>query len=204
MNHKKALWKSVVLTVVASAVAMQLGTQRAQAGRADDGPRGSATFVVDVAVDMRTFAAIPSTGNPPGEPVGPNRGTTFIVNGKIFPAGDLPSGTASNDPSQAGSIGDWVCRGILTSDLARQLAGIDKIGFDTTQMLIFGSDRRAIWSEGLEGGLGEAGVTTHRIILGGTGAFRAASGDVVQESLGTNATGAPNIRLTFRMRNERD
>src|ERR1700680_4556127 len=145
MNHKKALWKSIVLIIVASAVAMQLGTQRAQAGRADDGPRGAATFVVDVAVDMRTFAAIPSTGNPPGEPVGPNRGTTFIVNGKIFPAGDLPSGTASNDPSQAGSIGDWVCRGILTSDLARQLAGIDKIGFDTTQMLIFGSDRRAIW-----------------------------------------------------------
>jgi hypothetical protein len=204
MNHKKALWKSVVLIVVALAVAMQLGTQRAQAGRSDDGPRGSATFVVDVAVDMRTFAAIPSTGNPPGEPVGPNRGTTFIVNGKIFPAGDLPSGAASNDPSQAGSIGDWVCRGILTSDLARQLAGIDKIGFDTTQMLIFGSDRRAIWSEGLEGGLSEAGVTTHRIILGGTGAFLAASGDVVQESLGTNATGAPNIRLTFKLRNERD
>jgi hypothetical protein len=204
MNHKKAMWKSVALIVVASAVALQLGTGRAQAGRSGDGRHGSATFVVDVAVDMRTFAAVPSTGNPPGEPVGPNRGTTFIVNGKIFPAGDLPSGTASNDPSQAGSIGDWVCRGILTSDLASQLAGADQIGFDTTQMLIFGSDRRAIWSEGLEGGLGEAGVTTHRIVLGGTGAFLGASGDVVQESLGTNATGAPNIRLTFRLRNDHD
>ena len=205
MNHKKAMWKSVALIVVASAVALQLGTGRAQAGRADDdGSDGSATFVVDVAVDLRTFAAIPSTGNPPGEPLGPNRGTTFIVNGKIFPAGDVPSGAASNDPSQAGSIGDWVCRGILTSDLASQLAGADKIGFDTTQMLIFGSDRRAIWSEGLEGGLGEAGVTTHRIVLGGTGAFFAASGEVVQESLGTNATGAPNIRLTFRLRNDHD
>ncbi len=204
MNHKKAMWKSVALIVVASAVALQLGTGRAQAGRSGDGRHGSATFVVDVAVDMRTFAAVPSTGNPPGEPVGPNRGTTFIVNGKIFPAGDLPSGTASNDPSQEGSIGDWVCRGILTSDLASQLAGVDKIGFDTTQMLIFGSDRRAIWSEGLEGGLSEAGVTTHRIVLGGTGAFLGASGDVVQESLGTNATGAPNIRLTFRLRNDHD
>jgi len=204
MNHKKAMWKSVALIVVASAVALQLGTGRAQAGRSGDGRHGSATFVVDVAVDMRTFAAVPSTGNPPGEPVGPNRGTTFIVNGKIFPAGDLPSGTASNDPSQEGSIGDWVCRGILTSDLASQLAGDEKIGFDTTQMLIFGSDKRAIWSEGLEGGLGEVGVTTHRIVLGGTGAFLAASGDVVQESLGTNVTGAPNIRLTYRLRDGRD
>ena len=144
MNRKKTLWQSVALTVVASAVVLQLGTGRAHANRADEGRHGTDTFVVDVAVDMRTFAAVPSTGNPPGEPVGPNRGTPFIVNGKIFPAGSLPAGTASNDPGQAGSIGDWVCRGILTSDMARQLAGVDKIGFDTTQMLIFGSDKRAI------------------------------------------------------------
>ncbi len=204
MNQRNTSWKSVALTVVASAVVLQLGTQGAQAGRSDDSRHGSTTFVVDVAVDMRAFAAVPSTGNPPGEPVGPNRGTTFIVSGKIFPEGTLPSGTASNDPNQEGSIGDWVCRGILTSDLASQLAGTDEIGFDTTQMFIFGSDRRAIWSEGLEGGLGEAGVTTHRIVLGGTGSFFGASGEVVQESLGTNATGAPNIRLTFRLRTDHD
>jgi hypothetical protein len=203
MNRKKTLWPSIALTVVASIVALGLGTQRAHASRADERRHGS-TFVVDVAVDMRTFAAVASTGNPPGEAVGPNRGTPFIVDGKIFPAGTLPAGSASNDPSHPGSIGDWVCRGILTSDLARQLAGVDKVGFDTTQMLIFGSDKRAIWSEGLEGGLSEAGVTTHRIILGGTGAFLAASGDVVQQSLGTNATGAPNIRLTFRLLNDHD
>src|ERR1700736_5538669 len=123
MNQRKALWKSVVMIVVASAVALQLGTQRAQAGRSDDDLLSSGTFAVEVAVDMRTFAAVPSTGNPPGEPVGPNRGTPFVVNGKIFPAGALPSGAASNDPSEAGSIGDWVCQSILTSALANQLAG---------------------------------------------------------------------------------
>ena len=111
MNQKKVLWKSVALTLVASAVALQLGTERAQASRSDDERRSqddhrdSATFVVEVAVDMRTFAAVPSTGNPPGEPLGPNRGTTFVVNGRIFPAGTLPTGTASNDPSEAGGIG---------------------------------------------------------------------------------------------------
>ena len=119
------------------------------------------------------------------------------ANGKIFPAGVLPTGAAHNDPGGSGSLGDWICRGILTSDLSDQLSGAEKVGFDTTQMFVFGSDKTAIWTEGLEAGLGEAGVKTHRIILGGTGQFRSASGEVLQDSLGTNATGAPNIRLTF-------
>jgi hypothetical protein len=40
-------------------------------------------FTLDVAVDCRTFVS------------GPNRGDVFIINGKLFPAGTLPSGTAS-------------------------------------------------------------------------------------------------------------
>jgi hypothetical protein len=177
------------------------GAKPLSAGRLGPKAIGNEKFTVDVAVDMRTFAIIPSAGNPPGKPVGPNRGTTFIVNGKIFPGGTLPSGNAANDPAHSGSLGDWICRGILTSDLADQLSGAAKVGFDTTQMFVFGSDNRAIWTEGLEAALGAAGVETHRIILGGTGEFGSASGEVLQESLGTNMTGAPNIRLTFTLTN---
>jgi hypothetical protein len=64
------------------------------------------TLTFDVACDCRT-----------GSPAffGGNRGDAFIINGKIFPAGTLPSGTASNDPTEpvggVSPIGDWSCRG---------------------------------------------------------------------------------------------
>jgi len=98
------------------------------------------------------------------------------------------------DPDQPGRIGTWSCKGIFTSDLSTA-----DIGFNTTQMFQFDGDADAIWTEGLEAGLGKIGVITHRTILGGTGRFRGAQGEVVQEALGTNVTGTPNIRLTFRI-----
>ena len=152
-------------------------------------------FTVDVAVDHETFAIIPSTGlvlHP--EALGPNRGTTFIVDGTVFPEGTLQKGAGQGDPKQPGAVGVWSCKGFFTSKL-----GTDDVGFDTTQMFRFDPDGDFIWTEGLEAGLGKIGVITHRTILGGTGRFHGAKGDVVQEALGTNVGGTPNIRLTFRL-----
>ena len=125
--------------------------------------------------------------------LGPNRGTPFIVDGKIFPGGTLETGSGVGDPNQPGSIGSWMCRGTFTSTLATE-----DIGFDTVQMFQFG-DGNNIWTEGLEGGLGKIGVTTHRTIVGGTGRFKGAEGEVTQQALGTNVTGTPNIRLPFQI-----
>src|SRR5690348_14685891 len=67
----------------------------------NNGPRN--TFTIDVAADCRTFVG------------GPNRADVSYVSGKIFPAGTLPSGTATNDPTQpvngVAPIGDWTTRG---------------------------------------------------------------------------------------------
>jgi hypothetical protein len=155
----------------------------------------SEVFVVDVAVDHATFAIVPSAGNVVNpEPPGPNRGTPFIVDGRVFPGRTLPKGSGVGDPNMPGSIGSWICKGIFTSDLATE-----DIGFDTTQMFEFSGDGDAVWTEGLEAGLGKAGVITHRTILGGTGRFQGAEGVVIQEALGTNVGGTPNIRLTFKI-----
>ncbi|HEY7058986.1 MAG TPA: hypothetical protein VH458_20780 [Vicinamibacterales bacterium] len=186
----RKLTASIVGGAAAMALTLQLGTIRAQADSRDH-----VTFVVDVAVDHATFAIVPSTGlvlQP--EPAGPNRGTPFIVDGKVFAGGTLRRGAGQGDPNQAGSIGTWICKGIFTSDLAT-----DDVGFNTTQMFQFNGDSDAIWTEGLEAGLGKIGVITHRTIVGGTGRFRGAEGEVVQEALGTNVTGTPNIRLTFKI-----
>jgi hypothetical protein len=166
---------------------------------ANAGDRDNQTFTVDVTVDHRTFAIVPSNGNVLNpEPLGPNRGTPFIVDGKIFPGGTLQKGAGMGDPDMPGSIGSWICKGIFTSDLTTE-----DIGFNTTQMFLFNGDKDAIWTEGLEAGLGKQGVITHRTILGGTGKFRGARGEVVQEALGTNDQGTPNIRLTFEIQRDR-
>src|SRR5262245_54187689 len=118
-------WKRMgavsILVAGATTAALELG---AGIVRADS--RDSMTFTLDVAVDHATFAIVPSNGlvlQP--EAAGPNRGTPFIVDGKVFPGGTLRKGSGTGDPNQAGSIGTWICKGIFTSDL-----GSDDIGFD--------------------------------------------------------------------------
>jgi len=190
MTRMRKMTFSIVLGAAALSAAMGFGATRAQAD-----PPDHVSFVVDVAVDHASFAIIPSTGlvlNP--EALGPNRGTTFIVDGKVFPGGTLKRGAGMGDPNQPGSIGSWSCKGFFTSDL-----GTADVGFDTTQRFEFEGDDQ-IWTEGLEAGLGKMGVITHRTILGGTGRFRGAEGEVIQEALGTNVGGTPNIRLTFIIR----
>lgn len=185
---KSRVWKFSIVAIAAM-------TFLSYVPLANAGPKDYQTFTVDVAVDHQTFAIVPSTGNVLSpEPLGPNRGTPFIVDGKIFPGGTLEKGAGLGDPNMPGSIGYWICKGIFTSDLTTA-----DIGFDTTQMFLFDGDNDAIWTEGLEAGLGKQGVITHRTILGGTGKFRGAQGEVEQEALGTNDEGTPNIRLTFRI-----
>lgn len=59
-------------------------------------------LTVDIACDCRTGSK--------GFFSGTREDGLFIISGKIFPAGTLPSGNATNDPTQPGSIGDWTCR----------------------------------------------------------------------------------------------
>src|SRR5229473_188840 len=73
------------------------------------------TINLDVACDCRTFKF--NRGIPFDQAV---QGDGFLTKGKIFPAGTLPSGAATNDPNLpvngVSSIGDWVCRGQLSGE----------------------------------------------------------------------------------------
>ena len=195
MKRKQVVSVWTMAAALSGAAVLYAGTP----AKAED--RRFESFTVDVAVLHPTFAIVPgalfgetgaSTAGPSGEP---GRSTPFIVDGNIFRGGSLPTGANMGDPNMSGSIGRWICKGIFTSQL-----GAESVGFDTTQMFEFNGDGDAIWTEGLEAGLGKMGVITHRIIVGGTGRFRGARGEVIQESLGTNIGGTPNIRLTFKIR----
>jgi len=143
----------------------------------------------DVACDCRTFVG------------GPNRGDVFIIQGKLFPAGTLPSGTATNDPTQpvngVAPIGDWICRGQNSFPFPPAIAPAYRSTppFFNTQYFIL-NEGRALTAEGYaiqpEGEL--------LSVTGGIGRFSGASGFIEEAPFATNATGCPNFRAKFKGR----
>jgi hypothetical protein len=151
------------------------------------------TLTFDVACDCRTGS--------PGF-FGGKRGDVFIINGKIFPAGTLPSGAASNDPTQpvngVSSIGDWSCRGQLAGEFPPDIApaySSTPFAWNTQYFLLKGG---ALTAEGYATPTGELLSVT-----GGIRSFSGASGFIVEAPFGTNATGCPNFRATFRLQSGR-
>jgi hypothetical protein len=142
----------------------------------------------DVACDCRTFVA------------GPNRGDPFIVNGKIFPAGTLPLGKATNDPTLPvngiAPIGTWTCRGQNSFPFPAAIAAAYSASpfayFDWHFVL---NDGRGLNATGYPiTGEGDRGALS---VTGGIGGFSGAAGQIQSESFGTNASGCPNFRAKF-------
>jgi hypothetical protein len=153
----------------------------------------SNTFSFDVACDCRTGATLD----------GGVRGSPFIIQGKIFPAGTLPSGSASNDPTQpvhgVASIGNWICRGQMQGTYPPAIASAyASTPFILNTQYYLLNDGRALTLEGYELPNGTAALS----VTGGIGGFFGASGDVQFPpgvTLGTNVTGCPNFRARFRL-----
>ncbi len=138
----------------------------------------------DVACDCRMASPAFISGN---------RGDAWIVSGKIFPAGTLPAGTATNDPTLpvrgVAPIGDWTCRGQSAFPFPPAVAAAysaTPFAFNTQYFIL--NDGRALTVEGY------AIPTGERLSLtGGIGGFSGAGGDVEEGPFGTNATGCPNF-----------
>ena len=188
---RKSLVSMPTVALLMFAVSLATCTQVFAADR--DHARDDKTLKVDVAIDAATFSP---NNNDPSDPSNPKRGTTFIVTGKIFPAGTIPPGVTSFDPNQPGSIGLWACRGVFLADLADIMSGKAKHAFDTTQLFFFPDDNNLIAVEGIEGSVG---VTTQRVVLGGTGMFTGVSGTASQETIGLNQNGNGLFDLRFTL-----
>jgi hypothetical protein len=153
---------------------------------------GSAhSLSVDVACDCRMGSPLFFSGT---------RGDAWMIAGKIFPAGTLPTGAATNDPTLpvqgVEPIGEWICRGqsALPFPPALEAAyAASPVAFNT-QYFVW-NDSRALTLEGYA----LPGFTGERLsVTGGIRAFSGAAGDVEQTPIGTNGTGCPNLRVTFR------
>jgi len=157
-------------------------------------PAGAQSLALEVCCDGRSFRFDNGLNG------APQRGTTFIVSGKIFPAGTFAKGPTN--PDSAGSVGTWLCRGTFQYSLS-EIANGATPHVATTQLYLF-NDGSMLVSEGLEGG-----QWVLRSITGGTGSYLGARGYVTQEEKATNNTmiqlapgvamPAPNIAFNYSL-----
>jgi hypothetical protein len=148
-------------------------------------------FTIDVAEDL-AGKFVPTFVKP--EHTQPERGSFFVTQGRVFPAGTIQGDGAGFDPNSTGHIGVWICRGthlVAASDIPAAQWWVD-----TAQLFVLGRQgREQLTSEGLEG----RGTIT-RIVTGGAGNYRGFIGEQRQTFLGFNPTGGVNLRVTFILR----
>jgi hypothetical protein len=186
---------------LAALAAMWQPTAALADDRDDDDDRGRGDLVLDVALLGATFA--PDMGAALDAGAGDLRGVGFLVEGLIYRSGTIPAGPGF-DPASAPAIGTWLCRGWLMLH-----GGRPEPHAVTTQEYMLGivtpsnpTPRDALVSSGPEGGVPRA----VRSIIGGTGRYRRARGEVVQHLIGTNTTvlnvlgmPGPDLRFVFEL-----
>lgn len=190
------IWGGLATAAVASRAS-------APAWAAQDAEHGD-LVVYDVACLGDTLKIIFAPGASPSD----MRGSTFSVEGVIYPAGTVP-GTGF-DPNSAAGIGIWMCRGWFLIAPERPEPHVI-----TTQEYLFGDITPSrlyppdqLVSSGMEGSEDEREPAI-RSVTGGTGRYAGAKGVVLQHGNGANTTElgpggalgpAPNFRFEFDLR----
>jgi hypothetical protein len=175
----------VVSTIAATAQAQQYEAHRR------DREAQPIVFTVDVAEDL-AGKFVPTFVKP--EHSQPERGSFFVTEGRVFPAGTIQADGADFDPNRAGHVGVWICRG--THLVAASEIPAAPIWVSTAQLFVLGRQgKEQITTEGIEGS-----GTRARVVTGGAGNYAGFVGEQHQTFLGFNRTGGVNLRVTFILR----
>ena len=160
--------------------------------------RTEKTLILEVAQDGRTFALNQVT---PGA-TDVARGDVGVINGNIYPKGTIPPGfDGTFDLDAVPGIGTWRC---LIAILAEPpLSGAVTYYFSLGETEE-GSEKSMLIVQGLNSHQGPASVPRILAIVGGTGEFSGATGEVREEVIGTNSTGATgfNLRYHFKIKKQ--
>jgi hypothetical protein len=183
-KFRRYLLSSLMIGVVGMPMSLSAGpSPLADAGQ-------PMTVVLDVALDAGTL----SYSRAEAATSGPQRGDTYVVNGFVYPAYSIPGGdaTLSFTPGMDGSVGTIVISGVFMSDAAGLAPGDALV---TTSTHVFALDNAdGLITQGMDGAYPQI-----RAMLGGTGQFSGAIGQVSEELLGTNSSGGATVRLTFQL-----
>jgi hypothetical protein len=164
-----------------------VGAQGPEAARRPRNPE-PVVFTVDVAEDL-AGKFVPTLVKP--EHTQPERGSFFVTEGRVFPAGTIEGDGFGFDPYRSGHIGVWFCRGTHLVSAAEIPAA--PLWVNSAQLFILGRQgKEHIATEGIEG----SGTVT-RIVTGGAGNYVGFVGEQRQTFLGFNSTGGVNLRVTF-------
>lgn len=150
------------------------------------------TLILEVACDGRTGAL--NRVNPNATTAA--RGDVGIVNGAIYPEGTIPPGfdDAFDLDTASGRIGTWVC---LNSRLA---LGPPRGSAVTYYFALPDFETAGLVTQGFNSHRREGSIPVNHALVGGTGEFGGASGEVREEVIGTNKTGAFNLRYVIEIK----
>jgi hypothetical protein len=149
----------------------------------------AASFELQVDVSCAAFTL--SLGNDPFQQPFP-AGQPFVIQGYIYPGGTYAANGADTGINEDGSpefadsvLGIWTCRGWLLGP--------------TPTTLIFNliSTGDSVIVDGFEPSQGNQAL---RPVTGGTGTYNLARGQVTQDVVGMNLSGAPNFVFDFTFR----
>jgi hypothetical protein len=185
----KRIQALVYLLAAAMVIAPGLSRPAGANEEKQKGLRDIIVFTVDIAEDFSLFS--PTFVKPTDTQ--PERGSFFVTEGNVFPAGTIEGDGATFDPNSAGAIGRWFCRG--THLVSATEFPFSARAVHTAQLYLLPGEASALTTDGVEGN-----VPVVRPVTGGTGPFRGYVGEQKQEMLGFNATGGVNLRVTFTLR----
>jgi hypothetical protein len=180
---------ALMLTLGHAAFA-QVPTFQEPTGQVGSRNREPITFTVDVAEDL-AGKFVPTFVKP--EHGQPERGSFFITEGRLFPAGTIQGDGSTFHPAQSGHIGIWICRG--THLVAANQIPAASLWVSSAQLFVIGRQgKEQLATEGIEGK-----ETVSRIVTGGAGNYAGWTGEQVQTFLGFNPTGGVTLRVTFKL-----
>jgi hypothetical protein len=89
-----------------------------------------------------------------------------------------------------------ICRGVFLVNTQEAINGVPFVTF-VTEFYLFPDHTKSLIADGFGPNIG---VSTRRAVLGGTGHFKDAVGELREENIGFNSTGACNLRMTFKLK----
>jgi hypothetical protein len=136
------------------------------------------------------------------------RGSTVFGEGELYPGGTIPEGVMDWDPASATPIGHLFLRGWFINRTGRpgEEDRPEPIGIAHHEYVIgrIAPDNLFPADQLTSSGLANPTSGLVHSVMGGTGRYFGARGEVVNSIIGANTTGLPNVRFEFRLEKRDD